>query len=128
MSRSLSESSNQSTQVPPAFTTDEMMIAMRGAFYNGAQYLYNEHFTTVHPFPAREVMNAATKRYTPKELRTVTILGTKYRVKDGVIEVLCGARDNQDWQRATAITPGYVKTLADLIDNPYESVCEDAGR
>ena len=102
----------------PTDTTKPITIAdRRQSFYDGAQYLYDVHFTTCHPFPAREVMDAATRRYPDsKEFRTVTINGTKYRVNDGVIEV----KVSSDWSRVVAITPGYVKALADLIDHPYE--------
>ena len=103
------------------FTLDAVITVMRNSFYDGAQYLYTEHFTSCLPFPAKEVMNEAAKRFQyPRELRTVTINGNKYRVRDGNIEIQTGASNAREWDRAVAITPEYVKTLADLIDHPYE--------
>ena len=102
------------------FTLDAVITVMSNSFYDGAQYLYTEHFTSCLPFPAKEVMNEAMKRFPSRELRTVTINGNKYRVRDGNIEIQSGASNAREWDRAVAITPEYVKTLADLIDNPYE--------
>jgi len=91
----------------------------RQDFYDGAQYLYTQHFTTCHPFPAKEVMREAIKRFPdPKELRKVTINGNHYRVNDNVIEIEVFPGE---WASAVAITPEAVKVLADLIDNPYEA-------
>lgn len=101
---------------PPRFNR----LDMREAFYEGAQTLFRS-FTTCAPFPAREMMDAAERCYpSPRELRTVTINGNQYRVKDGVIEVLTGYKNRQEWAPAVMITPEYVKTLAALIDHPYQ--------
>jgi hypothetical protein len=113
---------NQLSETPVTFTAQQMLIAKRGAFYEGAQYLYNEHFTTVHPFPAREVIIAVEKRFPSKELRQVAINGNQYRVNDKVIEILTGPTNRREWTPAQAITPEAVLTLADLIRNPYKKV------
>lgn len=89
----------------------------RESFYEGAQYLYDVHFTSVHPFPAREVMNQAMKLWPePQTLRTVRILGVEYRANGEVLEVFTGGA----WSKAVAITPGFIRTLNELLDNPYE--------
>lgn len=108
------------SQSSETFTQGEMLTVMRNSFYEGAQYLYNEHFTTVHPFPSREVMNKACERFPGRALRHVTINGMEYRVNGKVIEIHSGAVNRREWIPATAITPEAVKVLADLIDNPYE--------
>lgn len=105
-----------------ATTTPAERQALRESFYQGANELYNNHFTTCHPFPAREIMAAAIKAYPePKPaLREVEFSGTRTRFNPRAanapgFEVFVGG----SWDRACLCEPDRIEALHDLMRMPY---------
>jgi hypothetical protein len=97
---------------------------LREAFYNGAQKLFTEHFTSCAPFPAREIIDAACKEYPepPPVLREVEFYGLTTRFNPGFtgpegprFEVLVGGV----WHRAAACEASRIEALHDLMHRPY---------